>query len=59
MCVAASEAEEGSGFCSVILTAFAYLLVIVFLPFSLVVCIKVTTFFLFDVVVSYCGEVHT
>ncbi|XP_076436689.1 band 7 protein AGAP004871-like [Babylonia areolata] len=37
----AQESEEGSGCCSIILTAFSYLLVIVFFPFSLVVCIKV------------------
>ncbi|KAK7094940.1 band 7 protein AGAP004871-like isoform X2 [Littorina saxatilis] len=37
----ANESEEGSGFCSVVLTGFSYILVVVFFPISLFVCIKV------------------
>ncbi|XP_076455010.1 band 7 protein AGAP004871-like [Babylonia areolata] len=37
----ASDSEQDGGCCSIILTCFSYLLVAVFFPFSLVVCIKV------------------
>ncbi|KAK7094939.1 band 7 protein AGAP004871-like isoform X1 [Littorina saxatilis] len=39
--IGANESEEGSGFCSVVLTGFSYILVVVFFPISLFVCIKV------------------
>ncbi|KAL8625866.1 hypothetical protein ACOMHN_012458 [Nucella lapillus] len=37
----ATDTEQAGGCCSIILTCFAYLLVAVFFPFSLVICIKV------------------
>ncbi|PVD22432.1 hypothetical protein C0Q70_18244 [Pomacea canaliculata] len=38
---AASDSEEGAGICSSLLTAGSYLMVILFFPFSLFICIKV------------------
>ncbi|XP_025114056.1 band 7 protein AGAP004871-like isoform X2 [Pomacea canaliculata] len=37
----ASDSEEGAGICSSLLTAGSYLMVILFFPFSLFICIKV------------------